>query len=885
MVDGIILVGTAAQRAGSGFLFAAMCGLLPDETGVPPEQIHLLSLLREADDPAGRCLETLHREYAAVRGIMPVESDAFYTTLLLERAMIPEKLPAEDPEAELLLSGEEEDACQVRYRAQTRMWLKGPAASELMGKYATAAELLIVSSVYDGMGEAAFSGLPELLRRLNPDLRLHGLALCPDRETGEGWADAVQRTLGTEGLLRKEGKGRYDTLAVLGMPRSAFLTAGDSSRASLTDLLAVRHLMRLMAGTLPEGFTVYTSPADAFTWSSLGEEGVLLRRGLGRMLKTALLTESTLEGFVKEKLAASWHLKDLRASALVGLFKSLSDDDRYRSSREMNALSRLLQAYRIWMNQVLESLPAHFRDAAGQRQTRQKAAENYRQLLEMAGHLGLMRDEIARTGMAEETVISRGDTAETPEEELIRKAEEKEKELQEKVNLQSELDRKTGGISKFSLLEKMETGIASAMEQEREKIAGMDRVIATLEPGSRQNEAKEQQYRLEVHVRLLEKEMERVLLDRRQDSESGLLAVPPEISPAENGSNDLFDSSLLRLAGELQGVPETDFRLRGKLAQQLEEGIAALVLPSGEDQITLKALMNRMGQRVGEYSDGSPVGKFMAAAIRESLEDAALEQGENQAGLFLYLPDEKSGLPELPGSPEKLAESLAGAGGAHSCEPVQTARCSRQLKSAENTDDWRGLVAAALLCDTWTGDVPTVTAERLEGEWARAAGCPGTWVVSMSRDEATVKIGFADRNLLTPLCTPEELRELLPDRVTWYDRAAGHFLPMENRLNACDRELLKKRLHALEKTEKIDKELLLPWLEELDGESETSAEQSCAMILAASGFSGERRDFPYSEKRLGYLMPSPSPLLAAFGAEDPARGMPAVTIASWREVP
>ena len=134
----------------------------------------------------------------------------------------------------------------------------------------------------------------------------------------------------------------------------------------------------------------------------------------------------------------------------------------------------------------------------------------------------------------------------------------------------------------------------------------------------------------------------------------------------------------------------------------------------------------------------------------------------------------------------------------------------RRGARALDRDDgaWRGLVALALLWDTWGETDATLSLREVTGDTPFSAmvmaalrpsdrGEPLRLAV-LRRGDAQVSLGLADpRWGLLPPAQAADLSGLMPERVTWYDRAAGTWTDPTPLLNERDRQTLIRRLPLL----------------------------------------------------------------------------------------
>lgn len=138
-------------------------------------------------------------------------------------------------------------------------------------------------------------------------------------------------------------------------------------------------------------------------------------------------------------------------------------------------------------------------------------------------------------------------------------------------------------------------------------------------------------------------------------------------------------------------------------------------------------------------------------------------------------------------------------------------RLQAQL-DAGDTSTWRGLLAVALLADTWQEDC-AVKVRCVDGTcsaFAQAAlaacGSAVLHLVTLEKGKLSGVVGMADRRFgLIPPATGERLGALLPNRVNWYDRKQGVWYDPCAFLCQRDRLTLAARLEAMEGAEVVQR--------------------------------------------------------------------------------
>ena len=166
----------------------------------------------------------------------------------------------------------------------------------------------------------------------------------------------------------------------------------------------------------------------------------------------------------------------------------------------------------------------------------------------------------------------------------------------------------------------------------------------------------------------------------------------------------------------------------------------------------------------------------------------------------------------LVDAPENLLGMLAGSMDAP--EDGVNADVLGALRRSERTlawDDgaWRGLIAMALLWDTWAETGAVLSVREVAGDtpfsaMVLAALRPSDKAVPLrlavlSRGEKQASLGLLDARWgILPSAQAADLSGLLPARVTWYNRAAGTWADPTRLLNERDRQTLMRRLPLLQ---------------------------------------------------------------------------------------
>ncbi len=157
-----------------------------------------------------------------------------------------------------------------------------------------------------------------------------------------------------------------------------------------------------------------------------------------------------------------------------------------------------------------------------------------------------------------------------------------------------------------------------------------------------------------------------------------------------------------------------------------------------------------------------------------------------------------------------LAQTMDAPGEAYSADVLGSMRQrGRKIASRQGEAAWRGLLATVLLWDTWAEKEALLNVSKVEASTPFAAMVLSArrkmdqtkplQLVTLSHGSRSVALGLVHETLgLVPAAAPADLSDMLPARVTWYDRTAGVFADPTDRLNERDRATLIHRLNLLE---------------------------------------------------------------------------------------
>ncbi len=255
---------------------------------------------------------------------------------------------------------------------------------------------------------------------------------------------------------------------------------------------------------------------------------------------------------------------------------------------------------------------------------------------------------------------------------------------------------------------------------------------------------------------------------------------------------------------------------------------------------------------------------------------------------FVLLPDETDpvALPEgtgLTAAPDALLRVAAAAMRPVPPDPADT---------PEHLPAWRGLLAFALLSDTFSAGQLTVSeikadasplAEAALSALGRESLRPVRWEVG---DRSEV-LGIADKTWgILPARQDPALRDMLPPEVTWLE-GTGTFGDPAARLDCARRTLLRRRLLALGSPETKAFADLLAEHENavLDSALMGSDAEDWRSRITAVACLGDEQDFAPLQLKPETVRQGVNALLTALGKTDPEGALPAAGTWSWRGTP
>lgn len=667
----LLALGGTGSKVAESLVWAACAGVLQDGDG-PIDEVRILCV--DPDESCGNAARAAEdcAAYARVQAMMaelPCPGPSFRTRLSLETWDL--RLPEGVCTAQSLAQGSDSLLCDalLPQEAAARDMHQGLGGQGALGAWLFAraleqsnggtddaltrmmeelraslaagerAQVLLCGSTFGGTGAAGIPALARYLRDNLPGaLAVGAVLMLPYCSLPEGAAqedrlmDQASATLAAYGRmgLRPEAEGSQallDAAWLLGVPEGCMTPArGDAAEhndAHLLEWLAVRCAAQFFRGEGARGCFYYRMRGSRFTWGGFAEDEARYRRAYGGLLKLAALFAAEFGPALEARLRRG--KRDRALGYYAAYFPQAHRSDaaaRQRLLDDLAALRACLQGYAGWVMQVVATLPPPLRDVDALEQVQAQAAENYRRLLDAAGHLALMEDEIHRSGMEEEKTVRRGAAKETAADQLLRAAQAKRQEVERLAQAQAALDRRTGGQSKLALMARMARGIDRAMAAEESRAQQRREAIRLEENEAARLRMGEALYRLETHLHLLVAQRARVQADQRQAEADGLRHLPPQVEAASRfPGNDLFDRETLEALERLMTAPGEDRRAFRRQAGQVAERAHRLVLPEDSDDVTAAAMVADMGDGRGSVQGASPLGCFLAQALHAVMKE------------------------------------------------------------------------------------------------------------------------------------------------------------------------------------------------------------------------------------------------------------------------
>lgn len=230
----------------------------------------------------------------------------------------------------------------------------------------------------------------------------------------------------------------------------------------------------------------------------------------------------------------------------------------------------------------------------------------------------------------------------------------------------------------------------------------------------------------------------------------------------------------------------------------------------------------------------------------------------------------------------------------------------RETDARQNEADiaaWRGALAAALLLNLWEGvesrlrvltldeHASPLTAMAMAARPPRERNDPIRLLLLEKGGERRL-LGMISRSQgLTLPAGTEDLGDLLPERVTWYDREAGRFLDPTLRLTERDSELLVRRIHLLRLSSPEVGSFVAGLVREAGRESQAVARSELAslerLFLRVKATQGMMDVPELTIDTYRYAVPADDPFFHCFtDAPSVPGGVPAAQrVYRWRGIP
>ena len=663
----LLAIGGTGSRVLESMLWASCAGTLCGEDGIPLERLRMIAIDTDrANKRAGRIMQLakaaghVRQALSAVQGGAAFRTDINVDTWMLElpgtagtlrsmaaneqdKLLLKALYPAEDANTRLtgglrghadagmlLFAGALEDAGRQGHPLSSMLW-------EMQSALETGEEVRVTlcGASFGAVGSAGVCMTARWLRRhfasAGDRLLLNGVLFTPyekhpDDDGAESRSRAALENMAVSGMVDSaKERGVLDALYVLGMPEALRQNAA-AHDAHLIHWLAtccIADFHTKDAGAV-RGAYYWQTPEETLTWDAFGSRADMMRARIGRLLRCAALFLCELEPSLNEKLQEKAQLKDMLAGWFAANFRSLrhAADEELRSEHKLlQSLTECLRGYVQYMAQLASGLPLQYRAGGRHMLLVRKAAEHYRQWLQMAGRIYLLEEEIRRSGMEDEHVVTRSASQLTIAEEMLQLTEQKYAELSVLTAQQAVLDRQIGGGSKYRLMKRMLRGIDRALEQDGQRAAENRRILeeaslleideAAVQDLRADSEAL---YQLESHLDLLRAQRVTLCNEIESFEKKQLYAAAPDIPPEERAepTNDLFGSAALLQLMELT-KPMDDKRQRAQLVREIEEKFASLVLPEGGE--SMKDMLAALGKTQEAEDNASALGRFIVRVL------------------------------------------------------------------------------------------------------------------------------------------------------------------------------------------------------------------------------------------------------------------------------
>lgn len=405
------------------------------------------------------------------------------------------------------------------------------------------------------------SGVVQIARRLKAEGRVvRGVMLLPVRAVSKAREAMAADALA---IIRKESL--LDVMYLTGMPQELRTDKPGAHLAHWLGALAVQAAF----DQENRGTYAFGAQQERFGWADFGAQSDQVRVGYSALIQLAASAQAEFLPVLEERLGVKPRLGQRR----IAWFNAHFRQAHLLPQAEADTLRKQLDALRLWsarlirwVLEVVSSLPPQWQDRPAYEAAMAQMGAQYRQLLDTAGELSLMEEEIDRSGMASETLVQRGAHQETAADALLRKARRLREDLLRLEEEQAALAKIAGGAAKQAMIRRMQLGIDRALEAEGKRVENWR--AAVLRDDMDTAKVQEGVYRLETHLRILQAQRARTEADLAAELASGS-CMPPHLTGVRAWGNDLLDPAWLGMLAQYL-ITEDDKERRVQGAALLE---------------------------------------------------------------------------------------------------------------------------------------------------------------------------------------------------------------------------------------------------------------------------------------------------------------------------
>lgn len=668
-------IGGEGTKIAESMLWAACAGVIRVQDGRPLQQLQMLMIDTDQMNQRAERAEVLLRTYETVRlmsrgGLR--ESAGFRTQLMLQKWMIQadsiQAVQGDQNEKERLLMDMLYGTADMKMRvtrglnghADVGMLLFAGILTQLeqsadsenayiriiedMQKALQAGEeirVVLCGASFGGTGAAGVSMLARDLRRrmagAGNQVRLAAVMIAP-YETHDDDLRAVDRSkaalenMALSGLVgNDEQPGVLDAVYVVGLPASCFVQAEENRDAHLVQWMAARSICDYFERKANEakGCFWHQSPEETLTWDVFDFDNSAWRQGYGGLLRTAALFMAEFAPVLEQRLGEKAQLRDMLGNWYAANFRTsrqMTEDDVKYELNGLRALTACLRGYAVWMAQMLNALPLIYRNGSEHINRARQAAEHYRRVLNQAGRIYLLEEEIHRSGIEQEQIVTRVPTQVTAADEMLQLTEEKYAELAELTAQQAALDKRLGGATKLRTMRRMAAGIRQALEKDgeyaeegRRALLEANKRAVTAQDELALRSERERLFSLEAHLELLRAQSITLRNEMAAFEKRRLYTAVPEIPANERAvpASDIISGDVLSTL--LRVMAEEDKKQRAQLVRDLAAGYSRLVLP--DSGVEMNEVLSALARQTEELDATSLLGQFLRRVLKVTEEE------------------------------------------------------------------------------------------------------------------------------------------------------------------------------------------------------------------------------------------------------------------------